>query len=89
MTQNICLKAGQVGQTLLSTDKLEKQGWETILSADKPRLRNVTTGEVLGIHKNPGRLPYVNMWANLWESDKYDNGVKTVEHSVFRRHTPG
>jgi hypothetical protein len=89
--QRICLKAGKVGQTLLSTDKLESEGWETMLTVQDPHLLNLNTGEKIKVHKTPGKLPYVNMWAKLWEPDVVDVGrgeTNAIRHSVFRRPTP-
>lgn len=65
--QTIRMKAGRVGQTLLSTEKLNKEGWSIILSEDESFMFNKKDRIKIMIHTAEGALSHVNMWVNIWK----------------------
>ena len=55
---------GAVGKTLVSTHRLDEEGWDTILTKMNPRICNRDTGEVIALEKK-GKMHVLKMWVRI------------------------
>ena len=78
-SKRMVFKAGKVGQTLISTQKLRYSGWETLLTLDSPKLNNPRTGEWIPINCVKGSLPTIDMWIRVPVSNEKNPKVNAVD----------
>ena len=70
--QKTMVKACAVGETLLSTSRLEQYGWMTTLSNkwNGSKLRGVRTVEVAPVKRSKGTLSYIDVWVKILDADE-------------------
>ena len=64
VTHGIVVKAGDVGKTLLSGDKLLDAGYDIILNKRNPRLVHQNTKEVISLERR-NRMFIMKMWVKV------------------------
>ena len=63
-THRLLAKAGNVGKTLLSGDRLVDAGYDIILNKRNPRMIHQTTREVIQLERR-NRMFIMKMWARV------------------------
>ena len=64
VTHGIVVKAGNVGKTLLSGDKLLDAGYDIILNKRNPRLVHQSTKEIINLERR-NRMFIMKMWLKV------------------------
>ena len=62
--KSLRIKAGKVGKTLISVDKLCEGGYEARLTKVRPRLINEKSGEVIPLRRSRGMF-ILDMWVKV------------------------
>ena len=79
VTHGIIVKAGDVGKTLLSGDKLLDAGYDIILNKRNPRLVHQNTKEVIALERR-NRMFIMKLWVRVKVSKETIQGVTITIH---------